>query len=61
MSSNVGVNASSVVDANSFWVDRYFEETNLAPVWATPVQIDLMIKCVSRPHPRQQARSTSGA
>jgi len=29
---NVGVNAVSVVDANSFWVDGYFEETNLAPI-----------------------------
>jgi multidrug resistance efflux pump len=29
---NVGVNAISVVDANSFWVDGYFEETNLAPI-----------------------------
>jgi multidrug resistance efflux pump len=29
---NVGVNALSVVDANSFWVDAYFEETNLAPI-----------------------------
>ncbi len=29
---NVGVNALAVVDANSFWVDAYFEETNLAPI-----------------------------
>jgi multidrug resistance efflux pump len=29
---NVGMNAVSVVDANSFWVDAYFEETNLAPI-----------------------------
>jgi multidrug resistance efflux pump len=29
---NVGVNIISVVDANSFWVDGYFEETNLAPI-----------------------------
>jgi multidrug resistance efflux pump len=29
---NVGVNAISVVDANSFWVDGYFEETTLAPI-----------------------------
>src|SRR6476620_6513870 len=27
---NVGVNTISLVDANSFWVDGYFEETNLA-------------------------------
>jgi multidrug resistance efflux pump len=29
---NVGVNTISVVDADSFWVDGYFEETNLAPI-----------------------------
>jgi multidrug resistance efflux pump len=29
---NVGVNAISLVDADSYWVDGYFEETNLAPV-----------------------------
>jgi multidrug resistance efflux pump len=29
---NVGVNTLSVVDADSFWVDGYFEETNLAPI-----------------------------
>ena len=29
---NVGVNAISVVDANSFWIDGYFEETNVAPI-----------------------------
>ena len=27
-------NTISVVDANSFWVDGYFEETNLAPIRA---------------------------
>ena len=31
---NVGVSTISVVDANSFWVDGYFEETNLAPIRA---------------------------
>jgi multidrug resistance efflux pump len=29
---NVGVNAISLVDAHSYWVDGYFEETNLAPI-----------------------------
>jgi multidrug resistance efflux pump len=29
---NIGINTISVVDANSFWVDGYFEETNLAPI-----------------------------
>jgi multidrug resistance efflux pump len=40
---NVGVNTISIVDANSFWVDGYFEETNLAPIHAgDPAQIKLM-------------------
>src|ERR1700692_336228 len=40
---NVGVNAISVVDAHSFWVDGYFEETNLAPIRVgDPAQIKLM-------------------
>ena len=29
---NVGVNAISLVDADSYWVDGYFEETNVAPI-----------------------------
>jgi multidrug resistance efflux pump len=29
---NVGTNAISLVDARSYWVDGYFEETNLAPI-----------------------------
>jgi multidrug resistance efflux pump len=29
---NVGKNLISLVDADSFWVDGYFEETNLAPI-----------------------------
>jgi multidrug resistance efflux pump len=40
---NVGVNTISLVDANSFWVDGYFEETNLAPIrLGDPAQIKLM-------------------
>jgi multidrug resistance efflux pump len=40
---NVGVNTISVVDADSFWVDGYFEETNLAPIRVgDPAQIKLM-------------------
>jgi multidrug resistance efflux pump len=40
---NVGVNALSVVDANSFWVDGYFEETNLEPIRVgDPAEIKLM-------------------
>ena len=40
---NVGVNTISLVDANSFWIDGYFEETSLAHVSVgDPAQIKLM-------------------
>jgi multidrug resistance efflux pump len=40
---NVGVNAISLVDADSFWVDGYFEETNLTPIRVgDPARIKLM-------------------
>jgi multidrug resistance efflux pump len=40
---DVGVNTISVVDANSFWVDGYFDETNLAPIHLEdPAKINLM-------------------
>jgi multidrug resistance efflux pump len=40
---NVGVNAVSVVDANSFWVDGYFEETNIGSIHVgDPADIKLM-------------------
>ena len=40
---NVGANTISIVDGDSFWVDGYFEETNLAPIRVgDPVQIKLM-------------------
>ncbi len=40
---NAGANIISVVDANSFWVDGYFEETNLAPIRVgDPARIKLM-------------------
>jgi len=40
---NTGVNTISLVDANSFWVDGYFEETNLAPIRVgNPAQVKLM-------------------
>jgi multidrug resistance efflux pump len=29
---NVGVNSISLVDADSYWIDGYFEETTLAPI-----------------------------
>jgi multidrug resistance efflux pump len=40
---NVGTNIISLVDADSFWVDGYFEETNVAPVRVgDPATIKLM-------------------
>jgi multidrug resistance efflux pump len=40
---NVGENAISVVDANSFWVDGYFEETNFGSIQVgDPAEIKLM-------------------
>jgi multidrug resistance efflux pump len=40
---NVGTNVISLVDADSFWVDGYFEETNLAPIQVgDPATIKLM-------------------
>jgi multidrug resistance efflux pump len=40
---NVGQNEISVVDADSFWVDGYFEETNLAPIRVgDPAEVKLM-------------------
>jgi multidrug resistance efflux pump len=39
----VGVNAISLVDARSYWVDGYFEETNVAPIRVgNAAQIKLM-------------------
>jgi multidrug resistance efflux pump len=39
----VGQNKISVVDADSFWVDAYFEETNLGPIQeGDPATIKLM-------------------
>ena len=40
---SAGVNTISVVDASSFWVDGYFDETNLAPIRVgDPAKIKLM-------------------
>jgi multidrug resistance efflux pump len=40
---NVGVNTISVIDADSFWLDGYFEETNLARIRVgDPAQIRMM-------------------
>jgi multidrug resistance efflux pump len=39
----VGTNVISLVDADSFWVDGYFEETNLEPIRVgDPAQVKLM-------------------
>jgi len=40
---NVGTNVISVVDADSFWVDGYFEEINLEPIRVgDPAEVRLM-------------------
>jgi RND family efflux transporter MFP subunit len=40
---NVGTNLISLVDADSFWIDGYFEETNLEPIRVgDPASIKLM-------------------
>jgi multidrug resistance efflux pump len=40
---NVGENTISLVDAHSYWIDAYFEETNLASIRVgDPVEIKLM-------------------
>ena len=40
---SAGVNTISVVDGSSFWVDGYFDETNLAPIRVgDPAKIKLM-------------------
>jgi RND family efflux transporter MFP subunit len=40
---NVGTNMISLVDADSFWIDGYFEETNVEPIHVgNPATIKLM-------------------
>ena len=40
---NVGVTTISIVDADSFWVDGYFEETNVSPIRVgDPAEVKLM-------------------
>ena len=40
---SVGTNVISLVDADSFWIDGYFEETNLGPIQVgAPASIKLM-------------------
>jgi multidrug resistance efflux pump len=55
---NVGQNEISLVDADSFWVDGYFEETNLAPIRVgDPASIKLMgYKQILRGHVDSIAR-----
>jgi multidrug resistance efflux pump len=56
---NIGATAISVVDADSFWVDAYFEETNLAPIRVgDPAQIKLMgYRQIVRGHVESIARA----
>jgi multidrug resistance efflux pump len=58
---NAGVNAISIVDAHSFWVDGYFEETKLAPLRVgDPAQIKLMgYREIVRGHVDSIARAIS--
>jgi multidrug resistance efflux pump len=58
---NVGTNAISLVDAHSYWVDGYFEETNLALIRAgDAAQIKLMGRAeVLRGHVDSIARAIS--
>jgi multidrug resistance efflux pump len=58
---NVGTNAISLVDAHSYWVDGYFEETNLAPIRVgNAAQIKLMGRAeVLRGHVDSIARAIS--
>ncbi len=40
---NIGQNEISIVDADSFWVDGYFEETNIGPIRVgDPASVKLM-------------------
>jgi len=60
---NVGTNVISLVDADSFWVDGYFEETNLEPIRvADPAEIKLMgYRQIVRGHVDSIARAISVA
>jgi multidrug resistance efflux pump len=45
---SAGANTISVVDANSFWADGYFEETNPAPIRiGDPARTELMGRSTS--------------
>ncbi len=55
----VGKNLMSIVDADSFWVDGYFEETNIAPIHVgDPATIKLMgYRQILRGHVNSIARA----
>jgi len=58
ISCNVGVTTISLVDAHSYWVDGYFEETNVAPIRVgDPAQIKLMGTQSDRARSRRQHRA----
>jgi multidrug resistance efflux pump len=59
----VGQNLISVVDADSFWVDGYFEETNLEPIQVgDPASIKLMgYRQIVRGHVASIARAINVA
>jgi RND family efflux transporter MFP subunit len=60
---NVGQNEISLVDADSFWVDGYFEETNLGPIHiGDPAEVKLMgYRPVVRGHVDSTARAINVA
>ena len=60
---NVCMNVISLVDADSFWVDGYFEETNLEPIRvADPAEIKLLgYRQIVRGHVDSIARAISVA
>jgi multidrug resistance efflux pump len=60
---NVGQNKISLVDADSFWIDAYFEETNLEPIRVgDPASIKLMgYKQILRGHIDSIARGINVA
>jgi multidrug resistance efflux pump len=60
---NVGVDTISVVDSNSFWVDGYFEETNIGPIQVgDPAEVKLMgYSAVVRGHVQSVSRAINVA
>jgi multidrug resistance efflux pump len=60
---NVGTNVISLVDADSFWVDGYFEETSLEPIRVgDPAEVRLMgYRQIARGHVDSIARGINVA